>query len=463
MVTRKHSSSRLIAVPLIGAVLCLGLTIGLAGAASGSQAKPQSATAPSATTITYQVHPIAKLALATPGATAGGFPFTPSQCETEFGLACYSPQDLRTGYNFPSTATGAGQTIVIVDAYGSPTIRSDLAIYDEEFGLPAANLNIFYPEGQPTYNPRQHHDETSWAEETSLDVEQSHGLAPEATIDLVVAPNSSGDALNNAEAFAVDNHLGNVMSMSFGAAEDLFLGNNNQAMQANAIYQQAVSEGMSVFASAGDTGATEGTAAPTALFPASDPLVTSVGGTDVFLSDAGAYESETTWNDSIRSLCPFGCTDGAFGATGGAPSVLFPQPAYQSSDGSGFTAARTTSDVSFNASVYTATMIYLGFLGGSNNGFYFFGGTSEGSPSWAAITALADQAVGHPLGELNPLLYAIAGNSTSYAADFHNIYGSGQSNAFGGPGYPATTAGYNLPTGLGSPNVANLITSLVGS
>ncbi|MHB1501421.1 MAG: hypothetical protein ACYCYK_09715, partial [Candidatus Dormibacteria bacterium] len=92
----------------------------------------------------------------------------------------------------------------------------------------------------------------------------------------------------------------------------------------------------------------------------------------------------------------------------------------------------------------------------------FFGGTSEGSPSWAAITALADQAAGHPLGELNPLLYRIYHRGRTYAADFHNIYGPGQNNAFNGPGYPATSPGYNLPTGLGTPKVANLISSLSG-
>jgi len=420
-----------------------------------------SAAAPS--TVYYQVNPIARLALATPRATAGGFP-TPSECVAAVGLACYGPQDFRTGYNVPSTATGAGQTIVIVDAYGSPTIRADLAIYDQEFGLPTANLNIYYPEGQPTYNPLQHHQETSWAEETSLDVEQSHGLAPLATIDLVVAPNNTGNALNNAEAFAVDNHLGNVMSMSFGAPEALFHGNNNQLMQANAIYQQAANQGMSVFASSGDSGATEGTGVSTALFPASDPLVTSVGGTNLFLTDSGTYQSETTWNDSISTDCPFGCAYGPFGATGGAPSVLFSTPTYQSGDGSGF-GTRTTSDVSFNASVYTATMIYLGFLGAGNDGFYFFGGTSEGSPSWAAITAMADQAAGHGLGQLNPTLYAISSHPATYAADFHNIYGPGQNNAFpsGVGNYPATEPGYNLPTGLGSPDVAHLITSLVGA
>ena len=440
-----------------------GAGLAIAGSALALAVTPSTVTASSVSSsaIYYQVNPIAKLALSTPGATPGGFPFLPSQCVAKFGLACYTPQDLKTAYNFPSNYTGTGETIVIIDAYGSPTIAADLATYDQEFGLPAPpHFNIIYPTGSPVFNPLQNHSEISWAEETSLDVEQSHGLAPGATIDLVVAANNSGNVLNNAEQYAVNNHLGQVMSMSFGAPEALFQGNNDQLTQAEAIYQQAVGQGMSIFASAGDTGATEGTSSSSALFPASSPLVTSVGGTDLFLSNQGHYKSETTWNDSIPALCPFGCDYGPFGATGGAPSVYFYQPGYQAGDGSG--AMRTTSDVSFNASVYTATMIYLGFLGGSNNGFYFFGGTSEGSPSWAAITALADQAAGKSLGELNPLLYGIYGsNSRTYAADFHNIYGSGQDNAFDSTiGYLATGPGYNLPTGLGTPNVANLISSL---
>jgi subtilase family serine protease len=142
-----------------------------------------------------------------------------------------------------------------------------------------------------------------------------------------------------------------------------------------------------------------------------------------------------------------------FGATGGAPSVLFPSPAYQA--GITGNAARTVADVSFNASVYTATMIFLS-VPGEAPGFYFFGGTSEGSPSWAAITAMADSAIGHPLGQLNPLLYNIDGTS-AYASDFHDV--TSGNNDFGGPGFSAGT-GYDLPTGLGTPDVANLITSL---
>lgn len=403
-------------------------------------------------TITYNVHPIARLAIATSGAQPGGFPFTPSQCVANFGFACYGPSDFRSGYSVPAKLTGAGQTIVIVDAYGSPTLRSDLAVYDAEFGLPAANLNIIYPGGSPTYNPLQNHLETSWAEETSLDVEQAHGLAPDATIDLVIAANNDGNVLNNAEQFAVDNHLGNVLSMSYGAPEADFNGNSGQQAQAEGIDAQAAQEQMSVFASAGDTGAAEGTTSPTALFPASDPNVTSVGGTNLFLSDSGTYQSETTWNDLVD--CPFGCSAGPIGATGGSPSTLFGVPAFQQNV-TGYT-ARTTADVAFNASVYTATMIYLGFLGAGNNGFYFFGGTSEGAPSWAALTALADESAGHPLGALNPLLYGLY-RTRAYAKDFHDV--TVGNNDFGGGGYSAGV-GYDLPTGLGSPDAASLFSSL---
>jgi subtilase family serine protease len=397
------------------------------------------------------VNPIVHMAFPTSAGLPAAFP-TPSQCVAQFGLACYGPQDFRTGYDIPASDTGAGQTIVIVDAYGSPTIQSDLATYDAAFGLPAPKFNIIYPGGAPTFNPLQNHNETSWAEETSLDVEQVHGLAPAATIDLVVAANNDGNVLNNAVRYAVTNHLGNVLSMSYGAPEALVNGNKAQQAQADANFAAAVASGMSLFASSGDSGGSAGTSTSSASFPSSDPLVTSVGGTNLFLSDSGAYESENVWNDAVD--CPFGCTSGEIGATGGAPSTLFAAPSYQSGV-TGYS-SRTTSDVSFNASVYTATLIYLGFLGASNNGFYFFGGTSEGSPSWAAITAIANSAIGHNLGQLNPLLYKIYGSS-AYATDFHDV--TVGNNAFNGPGYPAKQ-GYDIPTGIGSPDVAHLISSL---
>ncbi len=358
---------------------------------------------------------------------------------------------------------GTGQTVVIVDAFGSPTVASDLATYSREFGLPPATLNIYYPGGKPSFD-LSNSNEVGWAEETSLDVQTVHGLAPGATIDLVVAASNYGNVLNNAEQYAVSNHLGAVMSMSFGSDEAAIAGggNNLQLQQAEAIYQQAATDGMSVFASAGDGGASDGYAVANALFPASDPLVTAVGGTDLFVGNSGSYKSETVWNDTDPSLCPFGCQYGPFGATGGAPSVLFGTPSYQAGV-TGYS-MRTTSDVAFNASVYTATMIYLGFLGGSNNGFYFFGGTSEGAPSWSAITADLDQAMASvgrgPLGEANPTLYKLAAVGKTYGADFRDVtVGNNQDPYPTAPGF-AASAGYDLPTGLGTPVVTGLLGSL---
>jgi subtilase family serine protease len=403
-----------------------------------------------AQSFNYDTNPPNQFAFA--AAKPAQFP-TPSQCVAAFGLACYTPALIRTAYDIPSTFDGTGQTIVIVDAYGSPTVRSDLHIFDLVFGLPDPELNIIYPGGSPVYNPLQHHNEMSWANETSLDVQWAHAIAPGATIDLVIAANNGGDVLNNAVRYAIDHRLGNVISLSWGTPESAIRGNGNNAhlMQAHQNFLAAQAASITVFASAGDNGASNGASFPNALYPASDPLVTSVGGTNLFMDDSGNYLSEDVWNDSDPALCPFGCLNGIFGATGGSPSLVFSAPSFQQAVSGN--SMRSTSDVSYNASVYTGILVYLGFPPAAQQGFYFFGGTSEGAPQWAAITALADQAAGHALGYLSPSLYAIS------LASFHDVT-VGQ-NSFNGPGFPAKP-GYDYPTGLGSPDVANLILALTG-
>ncbi|MGC8499082.1 MAG: S53 family peptidase [Acidimicrobiales bacterium] len=410
--------------------------------------------------LTYQVTPIALPA----GHTANGFPYTPSQCVNLFGLACYTPTVLHDAYQVPwsinGQLAGSGTQVAIIDAYGSPTVQQDLNVYDQTFGLPATTVHVYYPEGQVPYSPiAEHSVQASWAEETSLDVQTVHDLAPGATINLIIASSPSGNDINNAIAYAVSNHLGDVLSMSFGAPEAAIAGegNNLQVQQAHAIFQQATTQGISLFASSGDSGAGNGYTTPNALYPASDPQVVATGGTDLFVSGTKSYtwKSETVWNDANAATCPFGCSYGPFGATGGAPSSIFPAPAWQSST------MRTTSDVAFNASVYTATMIYLGFLGAAYNGFYFFGGTSEAAPSWAAITADLVQAHGSRFGQLAPTLYQIAANRKTYAQDFHDI-------TVGNNAYPPSTGfaagrGYDLPTGLGTPIVSGLMATLAPS
>lgn len=157
----------------------------------------------------------------------------------------------------------------------------------------------------------------------------------------------------------------------------------------------------------------------------------------MFLADDGTYRGETVWNDSDPALCPFGCKAGIFGATGGAPSLIFPD--------------RSTADVSYNASVYTGALTFISFRG-VQPGFYFTGGTSEGAPSWAGIVADIDQAAGHSIGYLDPSLPGLAA-----AGDLRDVT-VGQ-NGFFGPGESAGP-GYDMPTGWGSPDVAKLIGAL---
>jgi subtilase family serine protease len=425
------------------------------------------------TPITYYAHPPRIMTKAVAKST-GILPST-SQCIAAYTIACYAPQQLRTAYNVPSSLDGTGQTIVIVDAFGSPTIQYDLQLFDFIFGLPDTTLNVLYPVGQPPAFDPSNPDVVGWAYETTLDVEWAHSIAPGATIDLVVAPTDVGRPLDQAQAYAVRNHLGSVMSLSFGTPEASISGlsANIQLIGSDITYAIAAAQGMTVVAGGGDWGATNGAIlssngfypTPNAVYPASDPLVTAVGGTNLIADpNTGAYQSEDVWNDSIAAQCPpfsNGCDLGVAGATGGAPSDLFIAPPYQAEVSHQRT--RTTNDVTYNAGPYTAVYIIDTF--DVPPGYFeygLFGGTSAGTPQWAAIAALANQALGRgrTVGFMNPKLYAIASNRSEYTSDFHDItFGS---NSWGGPGFSAGP-GYDIPSGLGSPNVANLVRDLAAS
>ncbi|MDG6929143.1 MAG: S53 family peptidase [Nitrososphaerota archaeon] len=390
-----------------------------------------------------------------------------------FDLHCYTPAVMQKAYNFVGAYrlvggyanAGAGETIVIIDAYGSPTIRHDLSVFDGAFGIPAANLNIICPQGCPAFNPASA-NEIGWSFETTLDVEYAHAMAPAATIDLVVASTNYGSAINNAEQYALDNHLGQVWSQSFGAPECAFAGDNSQFVQSQSIYRQAASSGVTLIASAGDTGAQEGCPSPSALYPSSSPYSLAVGGTHLNVGANGAYKSETTWNDLEDGyLLNQGVTLPL--ATGGAPSVFFSLPSWQtglyatpyacqsgpcSAGSPAPLGMRTTSDVSYNADLDGGVIGYWSAVA-SYAGFYIFGGTSAGSPQWAAVIAIADQLSGSPLGYVNQQLYALAGTN-----GFHDVT-VGSNTLAPGTGYLATP-GYDPPTGLGSPNVGVLVQEL---
>lgn len=455
------------AVTLFGLLLC-----GLAGAA-GAQGIDYIARPPYVQVSPKSVIP-------------NGFPY----CGTTSGitLVCYEPNFIRTAYNFPSNLDGTGQTILIVDAYGSPTIQSDLILFDEVFGIaPPPSFTIFCPEGCPPYNANDKlHGEAGWSIETSLDVEYAHAMAPGANIVLVVAPSSSGDSVNVAEAKAIAKYPGSIMSQSFGAGEFGINGNKAQVLQAHKNYVAAQAAGITVLASAGDDGAANafmvglktiiGTVA-NASFPSSDPLVLAVGGTE-----GNPYP--TTFSCAADTICSTGlvtvsgpcdsasltdCTPVGYGGeqvwnepdfapgstTSGAPSLLFALPSYQ--EGLGLT-SRTTPDVSYNAAINGGVLVVNSTVLGEPT-FFIVGGTSAASPQWAAIIALANQSAGQSLGFLNPAIYKLA-QSAAYANDFHDITVGNNVMAGTTVGFSAAT-GWDDASGWGTPNVANLVPDLV--
>jgi len=384
-------------------------------------------------------------------------------------LNCYTPQELATAYDIPSRLTGAGQTIVIIDAFGDPTVTQDLGVEDSTFGLPAANLNILYPSGQPTFDPTNA-DEVDWSGEIALDVESAHAIAPAATIDLVISKSDQDADILSALKYVVLHHLGSVLSQSFGEAESCEA--SSIAVADHLLFAAAAAEHVSVFASSGDNGAGQpscdgSTLIKSAGLPAADPLVTGVGATSLTAAQpTGAYQSETAWDD-------------VYGSSGGGYSTIFPAPDYQtdllhgsgrahrSSHGAGKGLGRGVPDVSYSGDVNNGLLIAWSQGDPTQvGGIYLFGGTSAGSPQWAAITALADQSGHRKLGFLNGKLYAIA-HSPRYSYVFHDVTTGNNTVSFIDPsnntetitGYSAAQ-GWDPVTGLGTPDVAHLIKAL---
>jgi subtilase family serine protease len=372
-------------------------------------------------------------------------------------VPCYGPAQIRKAYDVPNSLTGAGQTIVIIDAFQSPTIQNDLNTFDATFGLPAAQLNIIAPQGLTPFNPASA-NQLGWSLEISLDVEYAHAIAPGATIDLVLAKSDQDPAILAAQQYAIVHQLGAVMSQSFGEGETCM----DPAVFAaqHTAFVLAALRRMSVFASAGDSGSSQPDCNGdsnyflSASTPASDPLVTGVGGTHLSANfKTGSYQSETVWNDSGNPV-------GDFGAGGGGFSAKFLQPAYQL--GLRTHGARGVPDVAYSGDVINGVLVAWSESGQGANRFFIVGGTSAGAPQWAGIAALADQAAGHALGSLNPALYAIGGGRLYHYA-FHDItVGNNAWDVAGVPGYPAT-AGWDAASGLGSPDVTHLIKLLTST
>lgn len=401
-------------------------------------------------------------------------------CQIRATNRCYGVQQIRTAYDIQPLLDqgidGTGHTIVIVDAFQSPTISHDLALFDANEGIPdPPAFNIIAPDGLTPFDVSDG-NQVGWSAEISLDVEWAHAIAPGATIDLVLAKSNQDADILSVTKYAVDHNLGDVISQSFGEAESCV---DPALLQAeHAVFQEANSKGITLIASAGDQGAAQPTCDGSSFFlsassPASDPLVLSIGGTQLhatpvvlnstntaILDPGGVYQSENEWNDGSPGI------NGDAG--GGGFSTIYSRPSYQAPFGVP-QGSRGVPDVAYNAAVDGGVLGAWSVL--IPDAFFRFGGTSAGSPQWAGITVLANQLAGKRLGFLQDALYHI-GKKPKQSSDFHDLtVGNNTFFAFatdsnGNPldvqGFPATP-GWDADGGLGSPDVARLLPDLVAT
>jgi subtilase family serine protease len=408
-------------------------------------------------------------------------PPTTAQCEAAIGLACYSPEQFQTAYNlgplYKKGFTGKGETIVIVDSYGFQGIGQELKAFDKGFHLPAPpNFTILQPEGPiPPFNATKRPMMVGWAEETSLDVEYSHAIAPDANILLVETPVAETLGVTGfpqivaAENYVIDHHLGDVITQSFAAPEPTFP-NAASILRLRSAYKNAAANGITVLAAAGDTGpsgaktlSSEGFAESyflhrVAEWPADDPLVTGVGGLELFLDAKGnPTQPPAVWNDTALFGSP--------AAGSGGLSTVFSRPSYQNGVKAVVGSSRGFPDISMSAAVNGAALVFLNANAAQGAaGFYLIGGTSEASPEFSGIIAIADQMAGHGLGLINPALYAMEAAGDPGIVDVTN-----GTNTVTFPQNGAThtvrgwsaVSGYDLSTGVGTVNAALFIPELV--
>jgi subtilase family serine protease len=423
-------------------------------------------------------------------ASLGGPTYGLFRCQVGLSTGqCYDPYQMRTAYGVSSLIAagkdGTGKTIVIVDAFQNPNIVEQEAFYNTFYGLPQFNagpgtpsFTIVAPDGLTPFvtgDPTM----TGWAEEISLDVEWAHAIAPGANIVLELGKDSSDTALISALNDAVNHKRGDVVSMSFGEA-DTCLGADLTG-QWHKAFVNATLRGITLFASSGDQGAAQPTCDGNSWMkvtssPASDPLVSAVGGTELHAADycltslgcdptanpaPGTYLSEIAWNEG--PIGDFSAFIGNTEASGGGFSTVWGEPFYQEGTIRGKQQQRGEADVSYNAAIFHGVLSYLD-IPGVATGFYRFGGTSAGSPQWSALIAIADQVAHHDFGFINAALYKIGKEHTGYPTSFNDVTSGNNSavefdslnNEVDITGFNAGT-GWDAPTGLGSPKTGGVL------
>jgi subtilase family serine protease len=452
------------------------------------------------------------------GAPACTYPdSTPTKPHVQSYVHCYTPADIRAAYGVASVPErGDGQTIVLVDSYGSPTAAADLQTFHDTFfpNEPAPSFEERYPLGQPDYKNVAKGNGVSgpsaaegWAGEANLDVEWAYAIAPHAHIVLLAVPPAETLGVQGFPNLfkAVDQTIassppGTVFSFSLGVTEQTFNGAAKvQTARFDEVLQRGIAKGDTFFASSGDSG-TLGAAkqqresrtydVPTSGWPATSPYVTAVGGTQLQYGWTWNPQSDVAFNaDGSANMAYFGWTAGGNtnvvwneswlpAATGGGPSTIYPRPSWQTGVLPQQGDHRLVPDVAWNAAVDGGVLVYTSFFPNRDAvGWHIYGGTSAGSPQVAALTALAAQRAGHGLGNVNPQLYASGGSWFTDVVPVHEgaagvISGDLTSNRmfdYNGDGVPVTwdavpgwpvLGGYDMTTGWGTPNAPAYVAGL---
>ena len=456
---------------------------------------------------------------------------------------CFSPAAMANSYNYAVLHAlghqGQGKTIAVVDSFGSSTIRQDLAVFNTAFNLPhlcgetGANdpsgncpasvqprFDIIQVQGGPNPVPPPPNNGTGleahnlWDLEVSLDVEWAHATAPLANIMLVTSPTAETLGVQgfqqfmNAEQFVIDHHMADVISQSFASGEGAFHSGLAALKQLRTTYESAKANHVTILSSSGDGGSLNSMKEPvknpapipyaSVEWPASDPLVTAVGGTYLCTNAVtGLGVDQVSPPANCRPTAnPSGEREPAWVVAGGGYSINFLKPAFQNTlpPGSSYAGSvpgmpvpagsqmRGVPDIAYQASSRTGVLVYMtepNFPSQSTGGlvcptgqtcsagWWVVGGTSAGSPQWAGLIAMADEMAGRDLGYLNTALYNLAANPSTYAADFYDD--NTNSNAQSAPGSGTSgnccpsSRGWDAVTGLGSPNAATLLPSLIAA
>jgi subtilase family serine protease len=347
----------------------------------------------------------------------------------------YDAAEMQKAYGlnkvYKSGLDGTGQTIVIVDAFGSNTILSDANLFSSLNGLPAltdSNFAIYTPNGSATCTATNGCISGNWQYETTLDVEWAHAIAPGANIVLVLAADNSFTNLDLANLFAIENGFGTVLSNSFGAPEILLQNfSPSELTVENGISEIAAALGISHNISSGDSGdflvedTANGVPAVSVTANAASPFATGVGGTSTFLDSKQNIELQTGWGMNFARIAEptpnpptippllFGFQSGS----GGGTSVVYAKPKYQKGDTTGGVKFRQVPDISMNADPETGNEIIVTptSVPGDDVFVEVFGGTSLSTPMFSGFWAIANQAAAAeglgPLGNAAPILYEL--------------------------------------------------------